>query len=79
MKTKLSTKLFLGALLLLALGAASATPSIREKIQVVYQGSPANYQIYIFGGSALRCRGSNLHISRDERGDGDGPIIVECR
>ena len=73
----MKNRLIYGFLLLLAFSAAGATS--RERIQVVYEGSPANYQLYIFGGQALRCRGENLRISRDERGDGDGPIVVECR
>ena len=72
--------IYLIAALVLPFACASATSrSSRDSIQFVYQGSPANYQLYIFGGQALRCRGSNLHISRDERGDGDGPIVIECR
>lgn len=67
----------LGVLAFAAAGATSTTP--RERLQVVYQGAPGNYQLYIFGGESLRCRGDELKISRDERGDGDGPIIVECR
>lgn len=70
--------LILAVLGLLALTAAGASTARRERIQFVYQGSPANYQLYIFGGQSLRCRGDQLHISRDERGDGDGPIVIEC-
>lgn len=73
-----STVVILAALLVLAFTGASAAAK-HDKIEVVYQGSPANYQLYIFGGQALRCRGDNLHVARDERGDGDGPIVVECR
>lgn len=73
-----STVVILAALLVLAFAGANATAT-RDKIEVVYQGSPANYQLYIFGGQALCCRGNDLHVARDERGDGDGPIVVECR
>lgn len=69
----------LAACSLLAFTASDATTTRRERIQVVYDGSPANYQLWIFGGQALRCRGNNLHVTRDERGDGDGPIVVSCQ
>lgn len=69
--------IYVGAALL-AFAAAGATPTSKERIQVVYDGSPANYRVYIFGGQALRCRSEDLHVSRDEHGDGDGPIILEC-
>lgn len=75
----MKTKLIYAVLFLLAFGAAGATSTPKERLQVVYQGTPGNYQLYIFGGQALRCRGDNLKITRDERGDGDGPIVVECR
>lgn len=75
----MKTSLLIGVLCLLAFAAAGATPTAKERVQVVYQGSPGAYQLYIFGGQALRCRGNNLHVTRDERGDGDGPIVVECR
>lgn len=69
----------LAACSLLAFTASDATTTRRERIQVVYDGSPANYQLWIFGGQALRCRSNNLHVTRDERGDGDGPIVVSCQ
>lgn len=75
----MKTGFLVSILCLLAFAAAGATPTVRERVQVVYQGSPGSYQLYIFGGQALRCRAEDLHISRDERGDGDGPIVVECR
>ncbi|HEX5426542.1 MAG TPA: hypothetical protein VFW94_23545 [Candidatus Acidoferrales bacterium] len=71
--------LILAILLLLAFAAADATSTPRERVQVVYQGAPGNYLLYVFGGQALRCRAEDLHISRDERGDGDGPIVIACR
>ena len=71
-------KKYLAIGLLLTFAAAGASTA-REKIEVVYQGSPASYRLYIFGGQALRCRGDNLKITRDERGGGDGPIVVECK
>ncbi|MDE2103714.1 MAG: hypothetical protein KGL39_41135 [Patescibacteria group bacterium] len=77
MKNKMA---ILASIFLLTFVSADASSrKTTEKIEIVYQGTPANYQIYIFGGDSLRCRGENLHVSRDERGDGDGPIIVECR
>ena len=75
MKTKL---IWITALAVATFAAAGAT-STKDRIQVVYDGSPANYSLYIFGGQALRCRAENLKISRDERGDGDSPIVIECR
>lgn len=75
----MKTSLLIAVLCLLAFAAAGATPTAKERVQVVYQGSPGAYQLYIFGGQALRCRAEDLHISRDERGDGDGPIVIECR
>ena len=75
----MKTSLLIAVLCLLAFAAAGATPTAKERVQVVYQGSPGAYQLYIFGGQALRCRTEDLHISRDERGDGDGPIVIECR
>lgn len=71
--------IFIAAALILVFASAGAASRTTERIQVVYQGSPANYQLYVFGGQSLRCLAGNLHISRDERGDGDGPIIIECR
>lgn len=49
-------------LILAALGLLALTAR-RERIQFVYQGSPANYQLYIFGGQSLRCRGELTQIS----------------
>lgn len=72
--------IYIAALTMLTFAAAGATSTrTQNRIQVVYDGSPANYSLYIFGGQALRCRAENLKISRDERGDGDGPIVIECR
>ena len=67
------------ALVVLAFVLPGNAYSRRSRIECVYQGAPANYQLYIFGGQALRCEGNHLHISRNEQGDGDGPIIIECR
>ena len=75
----MKTSLLIAVLCLLAFAAAGATPTAKERVQVVYQGSPGAYQLYIFGGEALRCPAANLHVTRDERADGDGPIVVECR
>lgn len=69
--------LYIGAAALTFAAAGAATT--KERIQVVYDGSPANYRVYVFGGQALRCRGDDLRVSRDEYGDGDGPIILECK
>ena len=76
----MKSKLLFATVLLLAFAAAGATTTTpRERVQVVYHGEPGNYSLYVFGGQALRCRAEDLHITRDERGDGDGPIVVECR
>lgn len=76
----MKSKLLLGLLLALAFTAANSTERApRDRVQVVYQGAPGNYEIYLFGGRSLRCRAENLHIYRDEQGDGDGPIRIECR
>lgn len=69
--------IYIGTAAILTFAAAGAATT-KERIQVVYDGSPANYRVYIFGGQALRCRGEDLRVSRDEYGDGDGPIILEC-
>lgn len=70
--------IYTGAVAILTFAAAGAATT-KERIQVVYDGAPASYRVYIFGGQALRCRAEDLHVSRDEHGDGDGPIVLECR
>ena len=69
--------IYVGAALLTFAAAGAATT--KQRIQVVYDGSPANYRVYVFGGEALRCRAEDLHVTIDEHGDGDGPVVVECR
>lgn len=70
--------IYIGAAALLTFAAAGAVTT-KQRIQVVYDGAPANYRVYVFGGEALRCRAEDLRVTRDEQGDGDGPIVLECR
>lgn len=70
--------IYIGAAALLTFAAAGAVTT-KQRIQVVYDGSPANYRVYVFGGEALRCRAQDLHVTIDELGDGAGPVVVECK
>ena len=70
--------IYIGAAALLTFAAAGAVTT-KQRIQVVYDGAPANYRVYVFGGEALRCLAQVLNVTIDEHGDGDGPVVVECR
>ena len=70
--------IYVGVAALLTFAAAGAATT-KQRIQVVYDGSPVNYRVYIFGGESLRCRAEDLHVTIDEHGDGDGPVVMECR